>query len=84
MAIAERETFALGTWDIVAVATYFTLILGVGLSVSWQNVEGENLQPKMSIQFQSMFRKNRDTVSGFFLAGRHMFWLPVSLFSQLV
>ena len=34
MAIAEREKFALGTWDIVAVATYFTLILGVGLSVS--------------------------------------------------
>ena len=40
MAIAERETFALGTWDIVAVATYFTLILGVGLSVSRQNTEG--------------------------------------------
>ena len=34
MAIAEREKFALGTWDIVAVATYFSLILGVGLSVS--------------------------------------------------
>ena len=38
MAIAEREKFALGTWDIVAVATYFTLILGVGLSVSRQNL----------------------------------------------
>ena len=25
-----------------------------------------------------MFRPNRDTVNGFFLAGRHMFWLPVS------
>lgn len=64
MAITEREKFKLGTWDIVAVATYFTLILGVGLS--------------------SMFRKNRDTVSGFFLAGRHMFWLPVgaSLFAS--
>ena len=34
MVIAEREKFALGTWDIVAVAAYFTLILGVGLSVS--------------------------------------------------
>ena len=79
MAIAERERFALGTWDIVAVAMYFTLILGVGLSVSRQIIQGENLQPKMSIPFQSMFRKNRDTVSGFFLAGRHMFWLPVSM-----
>ena len=38
MAIAEREKFALGTWDIVAVATYFTLILGVGLSVSGQTL----------------------------------------------
>ena len=26
-----------------------------------------------------MFRPNRDTVSGFFLAGRYMFWLPVSI-----
>ena len=29
-------------------------------------------------------RKNRNSVSGFFLAGRHMFWLPVgfSLFAS--
>ena len=26
-----------------------------------------------------MFKPNRNTVSGFFLAGRHMWWLPVSL-----
>ena len=84
MAIAEREKFALGTWDIVAVATYFTLILGVGLSVSRQSLERHSLvtadvaTPEFqSCIFQSMFRKNRDTVSGFFLAGRHMFWLPV-------
>jgi hypothetical protein len=25
-----------------------------------------------------MLRPNRNTVSGFFLAGRHMWWLPVS------
>src|SRR5258708_6408013 len=27
--------------------------------------------------FYSMFRSNRGTVSGYFLAGRFMFWLPV-------
>jgi hypothetical protein len=32
---------------------------------------------------QSLFRKNRGTISGFFLGGRQMFWLPVS-FAKLV
>jgi len=27
---------------------------------------------------QAMFRSNRGTVSGYFLAGRSMLWLPVS------
>ena len=25
-----------------------------------------------------MMRPNRDTIEGYFLAGKHMFWLPVS------
>lgn len=30
-----------------------------------------------SFSLKSMMRTNRGTVSGFFLAGRYMFWLPV-------
>ena len=26
-----------------------------------------------------MMRPNRDTIEGYFLAGKHMFWLPVSI-----
>ena len=29
-------------------------------------------------ELQSMMRPNRDTIEGYFLAGKHMFWLPVS------
>ncbi len=35
MAIAEREKFTLGTWDIVAVVAYFAIILGIGLTVNF-------------------------------------------------
>jgi hypothetical protein len=35
MTLPEKEKFTLGTLDVVAVAAYFTLILGVGLSVSY-------------------------------------------------
>ena len=33
------------------------------------------------IPLQSMLRRNRNTVSGFFLAGKTMFWLPVSIYT---
>ncbi|XP_038051758.1 sodium/glucose cotransporter 5-like [Patiria miniata] len=51
-------------WDYVAIATYFVLVLCVGLF--------------------SLCRSNRGTVSGYFLAGRYMIWLPVgaSLFAS--
>ena len=26
-----------------------------------------------------MFRPNRDTIEGYFLAGKYMFWLPVNI-----
>ena len=32
--VNEKEKFALGTWDIVAVVGYFVVILGVGMLVS--------------------------------------------------
>ncbi|CAG0895970.1 unnamed protein product [Darwinula stevensoni] len=38
----------------------------------------------LGVGLMSMFRHNRGTVSGYFLAGRYMFWLPVgaSLFAS--
>jgi len=38
----------------------------------------------LGIGLYSMMRPNRDTIEGFFLAGKHMFWLPVgaSLFAS--
>ncbi|EGW13088.1 sodium/glucose cotransporter 2 [Cricetulus griseus] len=50
--------------DILVIAAYFLLVIGVGL---W-----------------SMFRTNRGTVGGYFLAGRNMVWWPVgaSLFAS--
>ena len=35
------------------------------------------------LSLQSMCRANRGTVSGYFLAGRYMFWLPVSMCSTV-
>ena len=32
-----------------------------------------------AVVFQSMCRSNRGTVAGYFLAGRFMIWLPVSI-----
>lgn len=37
---------------------------------------------QLLIYFQSMWRANRGTVSGYFLAGRYMTWLPVSYYRQ--
>ncbi|KAF6271749.1 solute carrier family 5 member 2 [Rhinolophus ferrumequinum] len=50
--------------DILVIAAYFLLVIGVGL---W-----------------SMYRTNRGTVGGYFLAGRSMVWWPVgaSLFAS--
>jgi len=31
----------------------------------------------LGVGLWSMFRPNRDTIEGYFLAGKHMFWLPV-------
>ena len=31
---------------------------------------------------QSLLRPNRGTVEGYFLAGKHMFWIPVSTLNQ--
>merc|ERR550519_2980575 len=38
----------------------------------------------LGIGLYSMMRPNRDTIEGYFLAGKHMFWLPVgaSLFAS--
>ncbi|GAB6032115.1 Sodium/myo-inositol cotransporter [Chamberlinius hualienensis] len=47
----------LNTWDIVAIVSYFILVLATG--------------------FYAMYRSQRSTVSGYFLAGRFMTWLPV-------
>ncbi|XP_022083327.1 sodium/myo-inositol cotransporter-like isoform X2 [Acanthaster planci] len=60
----EAINTTLVAWDYVAIATYFVLVLCVGLF--------------------SLCRSNRGTVSGYFLAGRYMTWLPVgaSLFAS--
>ena len=35
-------------------------------------------------QLQSMMRPNRDTIEGYFLAGKHMFWLPVRIRIRMI
>ena len=31
-----------------------------------------------------MMRPNRDTIEGYFLAGKHMFWLPVRIIIRMI
>ena len=35
-------------------------------------------------QLQSMMRPNRDTIEGYFLAGKHRFWLPVRIIIRMM
>jgi hypothetical protein len=46
------------------------------------NDDDDNKDNNLSLQ--SMMRPNRDTIEGYFLAGKHMFWLPVSTSSHLL
>ncbi|KAJ7389861.1 Sodium/myo-inositol cotransporter [Desmophyllum pertusum] len=81
--MAETEYIAPGLepWDIVIVVLYFFIILGVGLYVSIFIVLDNRFA---RVRPQAMFKSNRGTVSGYFLAGRFMTWLPVgaSLFAS--
>ena len=86
--------FGLGTWDVIAVIAYFVVILSVGLIVSSKPhnkfhipficLQLLDISSKYYLIPQALFRKNRNSVAGFFLAGRHMYWLPVgfSLFAS--
>ncbi|KAK7812105.1 hypothetical protein U0070_004566 [Myodes glareolus] len=62
--LGEQRVLIDNAADILVIAVYFLLVIGVGL---W-----------------SMFRTNRGTVGGYFLAGRSMVWWPVgaSLFAS--
>ncbi|XP_037065942.1 sodium/glucose cotransporter 2 isoform X2 [Peromyscus leucopus] len=62
--LGEQRVLIDNPADILVIAAYFLLVIGVGL---W-----------------SMFRTNRGTVGGYFLAGRNMVWWPVgaSLFAS--
>nr|BAB86934.1 low affinity Na-dependent glucose transporter SGLT2 beta [Rattus norvegicus] len=62
--LGEQKVLIDNPADILVIAAYFLLVIGVGL---W-----------------SMFRTNRGTVGGYFLAGRSMVWWPVgaSLFAS--
>ena len=42
------------------------------------NIKAQSRTPHHNYpKLQSMMRPNRDTIEGYFLAGKHMFWLPV-------
>ena len=74
----SRQPITLTTWDVVAIVAYFITILAVGLSVRKMNKVPQYHCYVDFFPFQAMWRPNRNTVSGFFLAGRHMWFLPVS------
>ena len=81
MTDSDSKAIGLSFWDFVAVGGYFTAILAVGLCVSLSFLTFAICCVTRGPYFfvsQSLLRPNRDTVSGFFLAGRHMFWLPVN------
>lgn len=75
--------------DIVVIIGYFVIVIGVGIWVCvsvfilvfilnhFNNLKLINLIIFL-LCFQSMFRTNRGTVGGYFLAGRTMVWWPVS------
>ena len=72
--------------DIIVIATYFLLNLAVGI---WVRVEGAHMCVLScvgvsmlvcnSFLCQSSCRVSRNTLSGYFLAGRDMAWWPVSV-----
>ena len=72
--------------DIAAVVLYFILVLGIGLyvilqspSFSFSHKFKSNHHDGAESELQSMLRPNRGTIEGYFLAGKHMFWLPVRI-----
>ena len=71
----------------MSIRFFFVLILLIGLQLlclSKKIIMNLTLVNAFFLLFfftQTMFRPNRNkTVSGFFLAGRHMWWLPVSYY----
>lgn len=69
--------------DIIVIATYFLLNLAVGI---WVRVRGAGvcfscvwMLVRNRFLCQSSCRVSRNTLSGYFLAGRDMAWWPVSV-----
>ena len=46
------------------------------------NYKEESLFRIREVFFQTMFQSNRNSVRGFFLAGRNMLWWPVGISTQ--
>lgn len=70
--------------DIIVIATYFLLNLAVGIWVRSRTFclffGGVFVVLKYIFLCQSSCRVSRNTLSGYFLAGRDMAWWPVSPF----
>ncbi|CAF92731.1 unnamed protein product, partial [Tetraodon nigroviridis] len=67
--------------DVIVISTYFLLNLAVGI---WVRVGGADAPKLKSFVCQSSCRVSRNTLNGYFLAGRDMAWWPIgaSLFAS--
>lgn len=77
--------------DITVIVVYFLMVICVGVWVSlkvcdkslksWgrMSICMSNKTSNLPVVLQSMYRTNRGTVGGYFLAGRSMAWWSVSL-----